>query len=375
MNPQTALRLSCAALLLTLSAACNGFFTDEPTTPPATVVPKFAFVANSGDGNVSAYTVNSSSGALAAVTGSPFAAGTTPRTAGADSAGKFLYVANEDGGVSGYTIDRTTGALVAIAGSPFAAGTTPTGVAVDPTARFVYVANNGSGDVSGFTANSTTGVLASVGATTAAGVNPLRLREDPSGRFLYVASGAGGVFIFSINQTSGVLTFGVLTFVANVAGADSRDVLVDATGKFAYVADGGNGVSNGGRVNAYAVNASTGELTAITGSPFTAGTTSVALATDSAGKFLFVANQGSNNVSAFKINANGTLTAVGGSPFGGLAAPVSLSVAPGDKFLYVANSTGGTSVSIFTIDSTTGALAAAGSASAGTGPSSVVATK
>lgn len=40
-------------------------------------------MANSGSGNVSAYTVNSSSGALAAVTGSPFAAGTTPRTTSA----------------------------------------------------------------------------------------------------------------------------------------------------------------------------------------------------------------------------------------------------------------------------------------------------
>jgi 6-phosphogluconolactonase (cycloisomerase 2 family) len=38
----------------------------------------FLYVANGGSNNVSAFTINSSTGVLAAVAGSPFSAGTTP---------------------------------------------------------------------------------------------------------------------------------------------------------------------------------------------------------------------------------------------------------------------------------------------------------
>src|SRR4051812_10859234 len=160
-----------ALLVVTLLAfscftACGGFFVDDSTsnsnnngggngggggggTP--TVVPKFVYVANftnsTDPGSASAYNVNSTSGALTAVTGSPFPTGIAPVAIGADSAGKFVYVANQNGGVSAYTINRTNGALVAVTGSPFPTGTEPVSIAVDPNARFVYVADSGSNDI------------------------------------------------------------------------------------------------------------------------------------------------------------------------------------------------------------------------------------
>jgi DNA-binding beta-propeller fold protein YncE len=55
---------------------------------------------------------------------------------------KFAYVANARGyNVSAYTIDGTTGALTSVPGSPFAAGSDPQSVAVDPSGKFAYVAN------------------------------------------------------------------------------------------------------------------------------------------------------------------------------------------------------------------------------------------
>jgi hypothetical protein len=82
-------------------------------------------------GNVSAYTINSSTGALSAVAGSPFAAGTEPRSVTVDPSGQFAYVANQgDNTVSAYTINSATGALSAVAGSPFAAGTESLSVAI-----------------------------------------------------------------------------------------------------------------------------------------------------------------------------------------------------------------------------------------------------
>ena len=48
---------------------------------------------------------------------------------------QFAYVANGgSNNVSGYTINPATGALAAISGSPFPAGVNPSSVAVDPPA-------------------------------------------------------------------------------------------------------------------------------------------------------------------------------------------------------------------------------------------------
>ena len=94
-------------------------------------------------GNVSAYTINSSTGALREISGSPFAAGFGPYSVTVDPSGRFAYVANVGlfEHVSAYTINSSTGALRAVSGSPFAAGNGPLSVTVDPSGRFAYVAN------------------------------------------------------------------------------------------------------------------------------------------------------------------------------------------------------------------------------------------
>ncbi len=87
---------------------------------------------------------------------SPWASGRggnrIPDSVTVDPSGKFAYVANSgSSNVSAYTINATTGALTAVPGSPFAAGTTPVSVTVDPSGKFAYVANSGSDTVSAYT--------------------------------------------------------------------------------------------------------------------------------------------------------------------------------------------------------------------------------
>ena len=84
---------------------------------------KFAYVANSSDGTISAYTINAVTGTLTPVAGSPFLAGNGSYSVSVDPSGKFAYVTNfNDDNVSAYTIDATTGVLTAVVGSPFLAG-------------------------------------------------------------------------------------------------------------------------------------------------------------------------------------------------------------------------------------------------------------
>src|SRR5262249_56805249 len=68
----------------------------------------------------------------------------------------------------------------------------------------------------------------------------------------------------------------------------------------------------------------------------------------SAASFAYVANSGSNSVSAFSIGPGGGLSAVQGSPFVAGTEPVAVAVSPDRAQLYVANS-GSNSVSAFSI--------------------------
>src|SRR5262249_16234073 len=110
-----------------------------------------------------------------------------------------------------------------------------------------------------------------------------------------------------------------------------------------------NNVFGPNTVSAYKVGGS-GVLTPVPGSPFSTGGlgsgggffASARITTAVVGKFLYVANDGSDDVSAFSIDAQtGVLTPVSGSPFdtGGAAGGQGLSLAatPDNQFLYSAN--------------------------------------
>jgi 6-phosphogluconolactonase (cycloisomerase 2 family) len=104
-------------------------------------------------GSISAFTIDSSTGALTPLPGNPQSIA-VHGSISIDPKGKFLLVP-EISGVAVYAIDTTTSAIDAVAGSPFSAGTDPNFVSVDPMDRFVYVVDGGSSNISEFTLEST----------------------------------------------------------------------------------------------------------------------------------------------------------------------------------------------------------------------------
>ncbi len=56
----------------------NSPVSDPVSDSMGTVVPARLYVANQGSGNISTFAINTTTGALTAITGSPFAAGTSP---------------------------------------------------------------------------------------------------------------------------------------------------------------------------------------------------------------------------------------------------------------------------------------------------------
>src|SRR5229473_5842937 len=323
---------------------------------------KFAYVTSFSSGTIWVYSIDAGSGALVPISGSPFAAGTEPETITLDPTGHFAYTINQNSDtVSAFSVDPSTGALAPLGGSPFPTGASPFHFTLDPSGKFAFVANGVSNNVSAYMVNATTGALAEVaGSPYAAGMEPAWLTVDPSGKFLYVSAElSNDVTTYGIDATSGVLTN--LRTVRARPGARAIAVsrgsaAVTYTPTFAYVAN-----QNSNSVSMYAINATTGALTS-TGT-VAAGTQPVSVAVAPSGRLAYVANlcgsvscSGNGNVSAYTIDGStGALNTVPGSAFAAGSSPRSVAVDPSGRFAYAANS-GSSDVSAYTIDSTTGAL-------------------
>lgn len=112
---------------------------------------KFLYVTDPAHNAVLGFAIQGG-GSLTPINGSPFIAGALPKGLAIDPQGALLYVANTgSNNVSGFAIDSTSGALGAVSGSPFATGGVgPAAVAVDSTTSFVYVGEQTSHDVAAF---------------------------------------------------------------------------------------------------------------------------------------------------------------------------------------------------------------------------------
>jgi len=172
----------------------------------------------------------------------------------------------------------------------------------------------------------------------------------PNGEYAYSAN---------LNQITGFnvdLTSGALAAPSNVAGPnDAGGMVADPSARFLYVSD-----FTGSAIDGLAINAGTGGLSPISGSPFPVGSGNgpSGMAIDSGGKFLFLAHANLNSIFAFTRDMNtGALTPVPGSPFAAGANPFHVVVHPSDNFLYASNYNDPMgSISAYTIDPNTGAL-------------------
>jgi 6-phosphogluconolactonase (cycloisomerase 2 family) len=77
-------------------------------------------------------------------------------------------------------------------------------------------------------------------------------------------------------------------------------------------------------VSAYAIDASTGALTEIAGSPLSTGL-GVSASFDPTGKFVYTLNSQANNIVAYALNAaTGVLTEIASSPFPAGERPIAI---------------------------------------------------
>jgi 6-phosphogluconolactonase len=329
----------------------------------------FAFSASNDGKQIYAYAIDQTSGQLTPVPGSPFNTGFTvgspyPDIA-VDAQSAHLYLASAgDSEVAGFAIDATSGALTALTGSPYPAGAGAGAIpAFSPGGGYLYVMNQTANTVSGYSIDASTGVLTPLASAVATGTTPSWIAFTPNGQYAYVSdSGEDAISQYSVS--AGVLT--PMTPATVAADELPQDLTINANGTYLYapVANG----STPGAVEVYSIGSS-GALTAVGSTP--AGVKPVYLAIDPAGPYAYVSSSAGAEVYGYSISSStGALTALTNSPFstGAGSLPQFITIDPSGRFGYTANE-GTANITGFTISSTTGELTAMPSAfPAGTKP-------
>jgi 6-phosphogluconolactonase len=275
----------------------------------------FVLTTDSVRNRVCVHKIDSETGALTPVQGSPFSTGgNSAERIAMDPAGEFAFVTNSSSNdVSVFSFDLDTGALTPVPGSPFPAGSQPLDVTTDGFGRFLFVANNLSNSISAFSINQSNGALTPIaGSPFSMGSFLSRVEADPLGRFLYAMDGQR-VFVLSIGAT-GALTPATGSPLALNPGPSA--LAADPSGRFLLVTQSTRFIGQSDTLASYQVNAN-GSLSLI-GSPVSLGegVSPSAVAADRGGQWVSVANQSTNSASTFSLNpTTGILTPVPGSPF------------------------------------------------------------
>jgi 6-phosphogluconolactonase (cycloisomerase 2 family) len=368
--------LLLSALALTVSCGGDGGdggdsgVSSPPPSPPSLsiqVLYASVYTENAGvltSGNIYAFSVDPASGTLSAVPGSPFASteGASPIAISRDS--KFLYSLNTSGRLLAFAINAD-GSLSAVPGAPFIPANgaigAPAHILAHPTADLLLCSGPSSG-IEVFTIDPASGALSlhdNVGGS--AMVHSGGAAITPDGQYYFQGfDPSDGPQILVFSATTGIGGWGSRFQFAD-PNTVPGDLVIDPTGKFLYVLDifDQNGV--GQPTPAFSIDAATGSLTPVPGSPFGVPSYgfSKSAAIDSSGKFLIVSTgndefPGTNCLGVSSINGNtGALTAVPGSPFGTVCGV--LAADPSGPYIY-----SGVSGSIipYAIDPSSGALTA-----------------
>jgi hypothetical protein len=253
---------------------------------------------------ISGFSIDSLSGALTAVPGSPYFVGGVVQSVAVHPAGGLVYAVSSDSGdISVFTVNPQDGSLTQIPQSPFSSAPGAGIVSFDPTGRCLFVGTD-TGLLFAFRVNAMTGVLKPFRGSPYPGGN--RAAVHPSGLFLYTGGPSQGI-AYSISLS------GSLTPISGVQFSVGSGLVVDGTGRFLYATVG----SPANAVYGYSINTS-GALSAMPNSPFAAGPGAGWTALDPTGQYLYVVNTDASaaNISGYAVDpVAGGLTQMSGSPF------------------------------------------------------------
>ncbi|HEY9189382.1 MAG TPA: beta-propeller fold lactonase family protein [Sulfurovum sp.] len=215
--------------------------------------------------------------------------------------GKYIYITNQnDFEISAFSIDSETGALTELSTSPYEEYEAHS-IVMHPSGKFFFVGSE-DGDIyshiiydeNGSYSENTSNILEEDAFNW--------LAVTPNGEYLYAGYASGtGIYGYGINQTDGNLTILPGFPILNPASG-LKSSTVTPSGKYIYFTS-----FDDNNVTGYAIGGD-GSLTLIDSTATGTRPKSIDISSDS--MFAYVANYGDNNVSAYSIETNGSLTAI-----------------------------------------------------------------
>jgi len=349
---------ACGAVLVAGLSLFGG--TATAGNPPGSVIVGHTYVNDNPAGpNTIAAFARHADGSLTPIPGSPFAIGGSGLGTGLGSqgaiqaSGDHRFLLAVDAGSNQISVLRlTSDGVPEPVGEPISSGgVTPVSIAISPSG-LVYVANVGTGG-SNYTGFRLTpkGKLIPLPHTTVpvpegSGVGDV-LFNSTGDRLVGTRDTTSLIDSFTVQPNGRLRAAPGSPFPAQSLGPIGSEFRPTNPSQL-YVSNAHAGTSNG-TVSAFTVS-TTGVLTSITGSPFPDGQTApcwVEISHD--GRYLFVVNTGSANLSRYAINTDGSLTLIGTTGFTNGAGAVDARLSPDGKFLSV---TGGRAlvISSFAVD-------------------------
>jgi|ERR1700722_14767142 6-phosphogluconolactonase len=378
----------CCLLLLGLSG-CGGFFVPQTGGGGGGGnTGDYLYVANGGNTFFAGFGV-ASSGALSVLSGSPYNNSVAAQSLAVTPANTFLY-AGTTNGIYVYGINSNGSIAVQNNGSPSAQDLVATAMQVDSTGNYLLAVGISTAQqiqaIGIYAINTTTGLLTPLGnspltlyagnGSTPAVVAPTGLLITPNNAYVYASLGPLGVQVLTLGS-GGALTAGanatILPPFSKSTSPVDQQTASDPNSAFLFVAETNTGL----RVLSIG---SGGSLSEVAGSPYAVGTGPTAVNLDPTGTYVYVANKGSNNISAFTLTpTSGKLTAVAGSPFSsGGVQPIGIVNDNSKQFVAVINnqangSSGNSDLQLFKFDATVaGKLDPVSTATTGTDPTNPI---
>jgi 6-phosphogluconolactonase (cycloisomerase 2 family) len=264
-----------AAILNTSSCGSSGLFTPSGSGSPTVTITGSTTATATATGTVAAALLASG----------------TPTPAGA-----LAFVTNfNDGNVSSFTREPNTGALT-LTGKMKAGKNGPRGVVAAPGGAFLYVANINDDNIYEFAVGSRGKLtpLSPASVSNGNGTQPDELAINSNGTLLWVTGKAGTVTSYSVNSSTGQITKN-----SSIAGFTTPfGITLHPTLAVLYVSDTTTGLIQPMTYDT-GIGALSKNLPAVTSSDFPRAKAPAAIAIDSAGAALFIADQVNGEVSSF----------------------------------------------------------------------------
>jgi 6-phosphogluconolactonase (cycloisomerase 2 family) len=339
-----------AATLNTVSCGSSGLLTyatssSSATATPTSTVGTLAYVTNYNDGKVSSFTRNTTTGALKHT--GQVSAGKKKGPRGVVASGSFLYVANiEDDNIYEYSIDSTKGIPTALPTPSISngSGTEPDELAINSSGNLLWVTGR-TGTVTSYTVDTTTGQLTRIGSIPGFDT-PFGIALHPTLAVLYVSDTTTGlVWPMSYNTSTGALTKNFTAEHSADVNADTpAAIAIDSGGDALFIAD-----QKLGEVSSFSIDG-TGAISPVavfTNSNVDDVPIGLGLAVNAGVEYLLTANQGMppgllGSVSSFQQSTNPTNLNTPPTTAGPYNGPTGLVVDPSYQFVYTADFFDGT---------------------------------